>query len=212
MDICLHLTVGTVVKNLPANAGHAGDAGSIPGSARAPEEEMETHSRILAWEIPWIEEPNGLQSIGLQRVGHNWATEHEYMFLSKHLGVEWLSLIIGVHISFKENVKLFFKLVVHPWELCMEFQLSHFFFFFFAKGDIFNPSNFSQFNRYSVISHYSLNLHFPDDYQYWIPLHLLVCQLYIFLSEAFCYVLCPFAIELCILIIVFVCMCLCVLI
>ena len=35
------------------------------------EKSMATHSSILAWKIPWIEEPNGLQSIGSQRVGHN---------------------------------------------------------------------------------------------------------------------------------------------
>ena len=35
------------------------------------EEEMETYCRILAWKIPWTEEPGGLQSIGLQRVRHN---------------------------------------------------------------------------------------------------------------------------------------------
>ena len=35
------------------------------------EKEMATRSRILAWEIPWIEKPGGLQSMGLQRVGHN---------------------------------------------------------------------------------------------------------------------------------------------
>ena len=35
------------------------------------EEEMATHSNILAWRIPWIEEPSGLQSIALQRVGHD---------------------------------------------------------------------------------------------------------------------------------------------
>ena len=35
------------------------------------EEEMTTHSSMLAWEIPWAEEPGELQSIGLQRVGHN---------------------------------------------------------------------------------------------------------------------------------------------
>ena len=34
------------------------------------EKEMETHSGILAWESPWIEEPGGIQSMGLQRVGH----------------------------------------------------------------------------------------------------------------------------------------------
>ena len=35
------------------------------------EEEMATHSNILAWKIPWAEEPDGLQSMGLQGVGHN---------------------------------------------------------------------------------------------------------------------------------------------
>ena len=35
------------------------------------EKEMATHSSILAWRIPWIEEPGGLQSVGSQRVGHD---------------------------------------------------------------------------------------------------------------------------------------------
>ena len=38
------------------------------------EEEMTTHSSILAWRIPWTEEPGGLQSIESQRVGHHWVT------------------------------------------------------------------------------------------------------------------------------------------
>ena len=37
---------------------------------------MATHFSILAWEIPWTEETGGLQSMGLQRVGRNLATEH----------------------------------------------------------------------------------------------------------------------------------------
>ena len=37
----------------------------------APEKKMATHSGILAWRIPWTGEPDGLQSMGLQRVGHN---------------------------------------------------------------------------------------------------------------------------------------------
>ena len=40
------------------------------------EEEMETYSSIFAWEVPWTEEPDGLQFIGLQRVKHDWVTEH----------------------------------------------------------------------------------------------------------------------------------------
>ena len=35
------------------------------------EKEMATHSSILAWKIPWMEDPGRLQSMGLQRVGHN---------------------------------------------------------------------------------------------------------------------------------------------
>ena len=47
------------------------------------DEGMATHSRILAWRIPWTEEPGGLQSMGSQRVGHDWATKHgiEHSFI-----------------------------------------------------------------------------------------------------------------------------------
>ena len=59
--------VALVVKNLPANAGHVGDLGSIPGR-EDPSDGLPraTHSRILAWSIPWTEE-----SKVSQRVGHN---------------------------------------------------------------------------------------------------------------------------------------------
>ena len=41
------------------------------------EKEMATHSSILAWEIPWTEEPGGLQSLASQRVGHNLTTKQQ---------------------------------------------------------------------------------------------------------------------------------------
>ena len=73
MDLCLAWAsqVELVVKNLPA------DAGDIKGTVRSLgwedplEEGMATPSSILAWRIPWTENPSGLQSMGLQRVGHN---------------------------------------------------------------------------------------------------------------------------------------------
>ena len=65
---------GTVVKNPPANAGDAGDTGSTPGSERPLEEEMATHSSILAWKIPWTEEPGGLQAMGSKTVRQNLVT------------------------------------------------------------------------------------------------------------------------------------------
>ena len=42
-----------------------------PSQKEPLEKEMATHSGILAWEIPWTEEPGGLQSMGSQRVGHS---------------------------------------------------------------------------------------------------------------------------------------------
>ena len=57
----------SVVKDRPANAG---GMHSVPGSGRSPAEgNGKTHRRPLAWEIPWTEEPGGLQSTGSQRVG-----------------------------------------------------------------------------------------------------------------------------------------------
>ena len=54
-----------VVKNPSVNAE---DSGSVSGWGRSPGEGNEaTHSSILAWEIPWIQEPGGLQSMGLQK-------------------------------------------------------------------------------------------------------------------------------------------------
>ena len=50
------------------SACSAGDMGSIPGWEDALEEGMATHFSILAWRIPWTEEPGGLQSTGLQNV------------------------------------------------------------------------------------------------------------------------------------------------
>ena len=59
-----------VIKNPSANSR---DMGSIPGLRRCPGIGNATHSSILAWKIPWTEEPGRLQSMGSQRVKHDWA-------------------------------------------------------------------------------------------------------------------------------------------
>ena len=68
MHLCYILTLGfpggSIVKNLPANAG---DTGSIPGWEDPLKKEMETQSSILAWEIPWTEEPGGFAVHGVAR-------------------------------------------------------------------------------------------------------------------------------------------------
>ena len=58
---------GSVVKNLLVNAGNTGEVGLILGQEDPLEEGMATHSSILAWEIPWTEEPGGLQSMGVTK-------------------------------------------------------------------------------------------------------------------------------------------------
>ena len=50
------------------------------------EKEMTTHSSTLAWKIPWTEEPNRLQSMGWQRVRHDWVTSLHFTF---HQSLEW---------------------------------------------------------------------------------------------------------------------------
>ena len=62
-----------VVKKPPANAGDIRDVGLIPWLGRSMEKGMAIHSSVLAWKIPGTEEPGGLQSIGLQRVRHDWS-------------------------------------------------------------------------------------------------------------------------------------------
>ena len=60
------------------------------------EEEMATHSSFLAWRIPWTAEPGGLQSMGSQRVGHEWATEHTFLAWGTvgYLGAGFISALI----------------------------------------------------------------------------------------------------------------------
>ena len=60
-----------VVKNLPAVQETQEMQALFLGQEYPLEEEMAIHSSILAWEIPWTEEPGGLQSMGSQRVGHD---------------------------------------------------------------------------------------------------------------------------------------------
>ena len=63
------------------SACNAGDPGSIPWLADLLEKGMATHSSILAWRIPWTEEPSGLQSMASQKAGHDWVTNTYYTLL-----------------------------------------------------------------------------------------------------------------------------------
>ena len=71
LDIPRGFPGGSVVKNLPANAGNRREAGSI-----SLEEETASRSTSLAWRVTRMEGPDGLQFMGLQRLRYNWVTEH----------------------------------------------------------------------------------------------------------------------------------------
>ena len=69
------------------------------------EKGMANHSSILAWEIPWTERPGGLQSMGLQRVGHDWVTNalHTHFFRFHFFLVLISNVICHCH-TFEESI------------------------------------------------------------------------------------------------------------
>ena len=80
------------------DTGDIGDSWAQPLGWEDPlEEEMVTHSSVLAWKIPWTEEPSGLQSMGLQRIRHDLAKDSHFHF---HI------LKSGIAGSIKHNIVL----------------------------------------------------------------------------------------------------------
>ena len=76
------------------------------------EKGMATHSSILAWRIPWTEESSGLQSMGSQRVRHNWVTKHTHSvrnwssFMLLHVGIQFSQYNLLKTLSFLHCVFL----------------------------------------------------------------------------------------------------------
>ena len=61
----------TIISEVKVSASNAGDPVPSLGGEIPLEKEMATHPSILAWRLPWTEEPGGLQSTGSPRVGHD---------------------------------------------------------------------------------------------------------------------------------------------
>ena len=91
---------GSVGKESTCNAGDLRDVGSILGLGRSPGEGITTHSSILAWRILWVEEPNGLQSIGSWTVGRSWGNRSYTRGTHHQWHVHLLYLIIFIYILF----------------------------------------------------------------------------------------------------------------
>ena len=116
-------------------ACNVGDLGLIPGSGRSLEKEMATHSSIFAWRIPWTEEPGGLQSMGSQRVRHDWVTS-----LSLLIVLLGQNLLFWVHASSRssrgESILCLFQLLrAGDWP-----SVAAYFSLYLRGHDTFSPS------------------------------------------------------------------------
>ena len=83
------------------------DSGLIPGSRKSPGGGQATHFSILAWRIPWTEEPVALQCMGLQRVGLDWVTKHITASLNYHTkkGEIWFTITSSPGPSVFDTIK-----------------------------------------------------------------------------------------------------------
>ena len=90
---------GAVIKNLPADAGDARDEGLIPESGRSPGEEIATRSSILAWKIPWVEDPGRLQPTGSQ--SRTWLSMHKYANKYTDMKIKHTTLYIIASLKIK---------------------------------------------------------------------------------------------------------------
>ena len=123
--------VAQMIKNL--TAGQETWVQSL-GREDPLEKEMATHFSILALRIPWTEEPGGLQSMGLQRVRHNWVTNTYYLCchhalwdtgLWNKVTLQWTQTSLLLFWRSRSNVKKCFVLErAPPTGLCMQ-DLTH---------------------------------------------------------------------------------------
>ena len=120
------LSVGSVVKNLPANGGDAGDMSSIPGSGRALQEHMATCSSVLAWRILWTEDPGCLQSTGschkesdmTEAIEHACRLSHGYSHFSFRIVLPAsLGLIMATWLAFPSEMWWKVACITLGWKL-----------------------------------------------------------------------------------------------
>ena len=111
------------------------------------EKEIAPHSSILAWRVPWTEEPGRLQSIEFQRVGHDWVTNTFTFFSSQSTLFFWTTLILfmGVYIYgyIKSHFLLLLKTSASMLCFCSSVEFSFFLLPFFLPFFFFHFFLFS---------------------------------------------------------------------
>ena len=109
-------------SNGKESAWSAGEPSSIPGREDPLEKGMATHSSILAWTIPWTEELGGLQSMGSQRVRHDWATNTFtfHFFHATACSIKNTNILSKIHLSL--NITINSKNIFHEAHFSMYFN------------------------------------------------------------------------------------------
>ena len=85
-------------------------------------QDMASHSSILSWRSPWVEEPGGLQSTGSQRVGHNWLRKHTHTHTHTHTHALYVRKSPN---SCDSKFEVFLSTPDHPkcWQTCKVSQI-----------------------------------------------------------------------------------------
>ena len=109
----LHLIPSDEIKNLPAMQETQETQVQSLGGEDPLEEDMATHSSILAWKIIWIEEPGSLQSMRWQRIRHNWALMHSS---------EWMKDYC-FHFGGKNKCDIKKKNLLHDYIVCTAYSM-----------------------------------------------------------------------------------------
>ena len=141
------------------------------------EKEMATHSSILAWEIPWTEEPGELQSMGSQRVGHDWVTKH----------------MVRIYLLLFKTATLFSKCVYHfvfPPTINQNYcsvSLSH-----LVLSVVWILATLIVVQCCFFKNNCCFKLHFPDDTWDGASFHVFTNYLYTFFGEVSVQIFCPF--------------------
>ena len=133
------------------------------------EKRMATHSSVLAWRIPWTEEPGGLQSMGLQRVRHDWASNTEFH------GKIMCSFVRKCPAALNVAIPFCILPAMNESSCC------------FIASLVFGVVcilDFSHFNRCIVVVHDCFNLPFLNGLWCWASFHMFAtCR---FSSVSFC--------------------------
>ena len=91
------------------SACNVGDLGSIPELGISPEKAWQPSPVFLPGKSPWTEEPGGLQSVGSQRVGHDWATKHINKETYRHILYKSREETAHVNVSHSKQAKVIIR-------------------------------------------------------------------------------------------------------